>query len=132
MGTYLNLYPVIAAGGRQVKISKRGKESVENLNQEGQIDHDKLRQPVVLRVTQNHGMDQIYILRNKTVQCLTVNPHGRGQPQITWDTKDGYRRPAPSPLKPERNTQGARRERTRRNIFSKTPYMDTVLGGSNV
>ncbi len=131
MGSFLNLYPVIAAGSRQVKISKRGREAVMALDQEGQLDHDKLRQPIVLRVMQNHGLDQVYVMRNRTIQMITISPHGKGAPQVTWNANDGYRRPAPSPLKPERNTEGARRERQRRNIFSKNPYMDSVLGGSN-
>lgn len=130
MGTVVNLYPVIAVGGRQVRISKRGKEAIEALNREGQIDHDKLRQPFVMKVTQNNGMDEIYIIRNKTVQRVVVNPRGNTPPNLSWDQNDGYRRPEPSPLKQERNTYGARRERQRRNIFQKNPYMDSVLGGS--
>jgi len=116
MGTIINIYPVIAAGGRQVKISKRGREAIETLNREGQIDHDKLNRPFVLRVNQNHGMDEIYVLRNNKVNAITVSPHGQKEPVLSWNKQDGYRRPLPSPLKGERNTVGARRERLRRDV----------------
>ncbi len=125
MGTIMNLYPVIAAGGRQVKISKRGREAIEVLDHEGQIDHDKLKRPFVLRVTQNHGLDEIYVLRNQKVQAITVNPHGNKEPILTWNKQDGYRRPVSSPLKPVRNTVGARRERLKRDTGSS---LEAVLG----
>lgn len=110
-----NLFAVIMAGGRGIKISKRGKEMILGLNKIAQIDHDRLGRPIVLKVTQNHGLDEIYILRNNRVESITVNPRGNSAPQITWDTRDGYKRPERSPLKMDRNTQGARRERARRD-----------------
>ena len=127
MGTIINLYPVIAAGGRQVRISKRGREAIEKLDQEGQIDHDRLNRPFVLKVQQNHGLDEIYVLRNNRVNAVTVSPHGNKEPVVSWNRGDGYRRPISSPLKPERNTIGARRERLRRQE-TKNPYMDAILG----